>query len=123
MTRSPVPAALLVALCLTGTLTACGAASSSPRALANLHGDPAWGCRDRSAQVLDYAAGARGKPTRRGALAPYLGPGLHVVLRPREPHRNPAWLLVDDTNVIHIAVELARGEHGWLVSTVERCGW
>jgi hypothetical protein len=109
-------------LALTASLVACGDTSSRPAVDPDVAGKPTWGgCQSMSSGSIDYAADARGEPTIARALAAYRKPGDHVVKRPRKPHRNAAWLLVDSRNVIHTSVEMHRGHHGWLVNLVEKC--
>jgi len=109
------------ALALTVTLVGCGD-SSRPQVDPDVAGKPTWaGCQERVDQMIDYAADARGAKTRAAALAPYRKQGDHVTVKPRHAHTNRQWLLVDDANVIHTALEMWRGEHGWLVSRVEKC--
>ena len=113
------------ALVVSLVLVASGCGTSQPGAHPEVRTEtatPTWGrCAAHSVQSLDYVADARGVSTLAEALSPYREPGDHLVRRPARAHRNPAWLLVDERNVIHTAVEVLRTSGGWLVSTVDRC--
>ena len=112
----------LLAAATAGVLLAGCGTSSAPRVDPDLAGRPSWGgCKELSSLIRDYVASAEGAKTRAAAIAQYRKAGDHVVLRPAQAHRNAAWLLVDSANVIHTSLELTHGQHGWLVSTVERC--
>ena len=113
--------ALVLALLLTAG-TGCGS-FQRPRAEERAGpSTPTWGgCHAHSVQSIDYGADARGASTQAKALAPYRESGDHLVRRPERPHRNPAWLLVDQHDVIHAAVETWHTDRGWVVSTVDRC--
>lgn len=110
-------------LLLGGAVVAgCGTSASTPRVDPDVAGKPTWGgCQERSIGSIDYVVGARGPSTAKAALAPYRKDGDHVVRTAPAPHQRRQWLLVDEHNVIHTSLGLARTEHGWLVDTVERC--
>ena len=102
-------------------LAGCGH-SSRPAVEPDLAGKPTWaGCAEHSTQITDYTADAPGEPTARAALASYRVSGDHAVRRPAGAHHHARWLLVDDANLIRVSLGLWHTEHGWLVSTVERC--
>jgi hypothetical protein len=113
------------ALVISLVLVATGCGTSQPGGHPEVPSEaarPTWGgCGTHSLQNLDYVAGARGVSTLAKALMPYREPGDHLVLRPARAHRNPAWLLVDERNVIETAVEVWHTHGGWLVSMVDRC--
>jgi hypothetical protein len=113
------------ALVVSLVLVASGCGTSQPGVHPQVRTEaatPTWGgCVTHSLQNLDYVADARGVSTLANALLPYREPGDHLVLRPAGAHRNPAWLLVDERNLIHTAVEVWHSHAGWLVSTVDRC--
>jgi hypothetical protein len=109
------------ALTLGITLVACGD-TSRPAVDPDLAGKPTWGgCSERSTQISDYTADAKGAKTRAAAMARYRMPGDHVVFRGGHGHHRATWLLVDEKDVIHTSLELVPGASGWLVSTVEKC--
>jgi hypothetical protein len=118
------PATGLVLALAAAALVACGHSNErrAPLAESALAPAPTWGgCHEFSDGFLDYAPDARGPATARLAMAAYRHDGDHVVVAPRHSHTNRQWLLVDDRNVIHAALELWHAGHGWLVSRVERC--
>jgi hypothetical protein len=82
---------------------------------------PAKGCDVRSGSSIDYVADARGAATPRQALATYRPAGTTVVRAKSKPHREAAWLVVDDDNEIVRSVTMFRGSNGWLVDGVEEC--
>lgn len=109
------------ALALGAALAGCGH-SSHPQVQPDLAGKPTWGdCQEHSMHNLDYISDAHGKPTANAALASYRTDGDHVVVVPARAHQNRRWLLVDDTNLIHTALEMQHVQHGWLVDLVETC--
>jgi hypothetical protein len=85
---------------------------------------PAWpseGCEERVHQSSIFVEGAKGAPTPRKALAPYVPEDGRLVQEPRQQHRERRWLAVDADNRIIAAVALFNGGNGWLVSSVEEC--
>ncbi len=114
----------LLVLTLVLAATGCGSSpGSQPEAKARPAASaPTWGgCQQHSMQTIDYVADAPGADTLADALEPYREPGDHLVHRPARAHRNAAWRLVDEHDVIRTAVEVLENGHGWLVSTVDRC--
>ena len=119
-----VPLLLGASACTTSTSTSTSAGGpDAGAAVSPAPGTPpTWAaCKTHSMQSIDYAADAPGAPSLADALAPYRKAGDHVVRRPRQPHRNPAWLLVDEHNVIRSALEVWHTRGGWLVGSVDRC--
>ncbi|MCB0908477.1 MAG: hypothetical protein KDB63_15310 [Nocardioidaceae bacterium] len=126
------PMVLLVAsLSLAGCSPSTPVAVSTPVAADDPTGAPTvattphWpaDCEAHSGTAIDYGDDATGPPTRKEAiLAEAPGDGYRLVRVPPEPHRQPAWWIVDvETNEIYAQVTAWKGDHGWLVDGVETC--
>jgi hypothetical protein len=118
--------ALLGVTAATAVLAACGSSPTSaidPDASVQPDegGKPVWLCQEHVGQFIDYAQDARGAKTRTAALASYRAAGDHVVRVPRRAGQLPHVLLVGHADVIHASVELWHTQHGWLVTSVEKC--
>jgi hypothetical protein len=103
------------------TIAGCGG-SPRPSVQPDLAGKPTWGgCRNFVGQNMDYGPDAVGAKTVAAALATYRKDGDHVVIEPHRDHRPRRWLVVGEDNVIRAAVQMFRGDQGWLASSVEKC--
>ncbi|MFN8194608.1 MAG: hypothetical protein U0R80_10045 [Nocardioidaceae bacterium] len=134
MTLTRLHAVLVGAPLVLGSLVACSdgppvAVDSTPTLSASPTGSPtphwpAQGCDEHSVADIDYVPEASGPPTRAEAImakAPS-ETGYHLVRVPREPHRNPAWWVVDDdSGEIVLQASAWKGQNGWLVDAIERC--
>jgi hypothetical protein len=118
-------AALVITLSLTGCSSATPVAVEDPTDEPTVATTPHWpaDCGAHSGMNIDYAEDASGPPTREEAiLAEAPGEGYRLVKVPPEPHRQPAWWIVDvETNEIYAQVTAWKGDNGWLVDSVEKC--
>ncbi|MFN8189458.1 MAG: hypothetical protein U0R78_03290 [Nocardioidaceae bacterium] len=112
------------------SLAACSANTSvavdDPTDEPTVAATPHWpaDCGVHSGMAIDYAEDASGPPTREEAiLAEAPGAGYRLVKVPHEPHQQAAWWIVDvETNEIYAQVTAWKGDNGWLVDGVEKCG-
>jgi len=128
MTRGRAQVALVFAAGLLALATACTSDGAGLRTGAAAKGPAATASAEWPEHCLhvtgtrDYFSDPRGFPSQAEALlAEAPGPGHHLERVAGTPGRSEWWIVNDKTDEIYAQTSAQHGQHGWYVSTVERC--